>query len=649
MALKYCYHKYENSHETEQFSELLPKLANYFSKKQETAFFVACGEMKLNGRAFDALLLTPYVVVGIEFKNYAKDGDIVRVIDNDVAGSWLVYHSDGQPVMEVKDGVRQLLSVEGGTFSNPYKQAYSNRQKLRDSLIELGMGKTVLKDVEDYSRRVPYFIVFTKNLDLESKCEMLRGTKQWLKVTTNNQFISVLDSKIGQYTIPAFTYEEILNFLNRWGFGDLRDPSEWSQQKYEIEHEENSPSDKQNTPRNSDFDKNNDYKPSTSMQDMEIQRSQFMRMCVNLVQNGDMVFLFLMSFVMSATMACLWWWKSQSNIINIGMLLIMAFIVGFCFFIRKDHQTRKLHNNGECVDGIFQMKGVNKFSFGSVFLCHLGWLMLAALFFLSADPLRDQIPASSDRYYGAFYALLRLMCVLLKNCAAVFGSITLLSLLFRLLNLRDDTFHEKSSPIISCLAMMPCTRSDISSDKSTVKEYWDDLWKWFRTLIAMSACVVIFWGVLTLLFDRELFVEKFRYWPLRQIVEKTNMVDTSETQFNDKPDEQRTSGPDNSVTNKEPAIQEKTQKLVKVISLSFSQSSVHMRYGETYNLRQLLVVEPQDANEPLHWSVANNNYLSIDNQTGVLTSYMSGNRQFAVAVISDSQKAEATIMINSRE
>lgn len=647
MALKYCYCRYEHPHETEQFGELLSKLANYFSNKRETAYFIACGEILVNGRAFDALLLTPYAIFGIEFKNYASDGDIIRVIDNDVEGSWLVYHSNGQPLMVVKDGERRQLSVDGGKFSNPYKQAFSNRQKLRDSLKELGLGKSVLNDVEDYSRRVSYFVVFTKDVDLESKCEMLHGTKQWLNVTTNNKFTSSLDSKLKSYSKPVFSDDEILHFLSRWGFDDLRDRSEWDKQKYEI-GKENPFSAKQNTTRDTKIDFNMNFRPSSAMQDMEMQRSRFMRKIIDLSKDGDLVFTFLMSFVMTLTIARLWWWENQKDIVVIVLLFVLAFWVGYSFFIRDSHKTRRLSNRGEFVDGSLQVMGVNKFTFGSVLLCHIGWVALAALLYLSADPLKSQLPESSDKFYGAFYAMLRLMCVLLKNCAAVFGSITLFSLLFRLLNLRVDTFHEKVSSVINCLTLMPCTRSDISSDKGTAKEYWDDLRKWFRTLVAMSAYVVFLWVGFTFLFDRELFMTKYRYWPLKQNVEKANVA--GEVIPSDKPVEPiRKMKSENNVKEEEATIQKEPQKFVKVISLRFNTSSLHMRYGETYNLRQLLIIEPYDANEPLEWSVANSDYLSIDSQTGEVTNYMSGGKQSVVAVTTESQKIEASIMINSRE
>lgn len=229
MALKYFYNRYKHAEETEQFSELLPKLTNYFCDKSETAYFIGCGEMCVNGRSIDALLITVNAFVGIEFKNYAEDGDIITVIDNDSQGSWLVYNPDGTPKKDVKG---EHLYVKGGQFENPYSQAHSNRQILSKTLKESGIAASVIKDRKAYSGRVPFFVIFTKNLDLEARRTLTPNTKSWFKVTTNSKFIDELDSKLKSYKEPAFTEEEILNFLERWGFNELHDPSEWSRQKY---------------------------------------------------------------------------------------------------------------------------------------------------------------------------------------------------------------------------------------------------------------------------------------------------------------------------------------------------------------------------------------------------------------------------------
>lgn len=660
MALKYCYKKYEHLHEMEQFSELLPKLAHFFKNKPETAYFVACGEQKVNGRALDALLITPYIVAGIEFKNYANDGDIVRVIDNDVRDSWLVYNANGQPIM-VDKNQQLFVKGQGGNkekgkedFTNPYSQGHSNRQKLRDALKNMGIGKTVLgDDRRKYSDRVPYFIVFTKNLDLKSKCEMQPDTKIWLKVTTNNKFISVLDSKLKEYKAPAFTEGEILRFLNHWGFDDLRDPSEWSRHKYTLYNNANNHSDKQENPkRQGNAQKVKvDINTTPPMQDINTQRLEFMKKYVDLTQKGDLLFLFIMSLVMAGTMAWRWWWESQSRLINICMLLIVAFCVGFSFYIRNSHKTRSLASRGELVDGVLQMKGVNKFSLGSIALCHAAWIVLAGLLYLLADPLKSQIPDVTDAFYGAFYGMLRLMCDLLKSCAVAFGGITLISLAFRLLNLNVDTFHEATPTAISSLAMMPCTRSDISSEKGVAKEFWEDLWKWLRTLIAMSAYVAIFWVALTYFFDHDQFAAKYRYWPLRHNPEKVETIESPTDKQTElfqsvQPDRQ-----DKASTTKASPVQEESQEVVKVTSLSFRESNIKLGYGDSYDLRQLLIVEPQDANEPLLWSVSpllhTSDHLTIDSQTGIVTCYIKEDNQIVVAVTSESGK-EATLTVNGR-
>lgn len=234
MALKYFYNIYKHVEETEQFSELLPKLTSYFGDKSETAYFIGCGEMGVNGRSIDALLITANAFIAIEFKNYAEDGDIITVIDNDSQGSWLVYNPDGSPK---KDENGEHLYVKGGQFENPYSQAHSNRQILSKTLKDSGIAASVIKDRKAYSGRVPYFVIFTKDLDLKTRCTLTPNTKSWFKVTTNSKFIDELDSKLKSYKDSAFTDEEILDFLERWGFNELHEPSEWSWQKYKLRGE----------------------------------------------------------------------------------------------------------------------------------------------------------------------------------------------------------------------------------------------------------------------------------------------------------------------------------------------------------------------------------------------------------------------------
>ena len=93
---------------------------------------------------------------------------------------------------------------------------------------------------------------------------------------------------------------------------------------------------------------------------------------------------------------------------------------------------------------------------------------------------------------------------------------------------------------------------------------------------------------------------------------------------------------------------EEQPKDVLIRELRFSRSNISLGNGESYDLRKLLVIEPHDATEILSWSVANRNLLSINANTGVVTSYMSHSQQCVVAVTSKSGDAEATIMINGK-
>lgn len=94
---------------------------------------------------------------------------------------------------------------------------------------------------------------------------------------------------------------------------------------------------------------------------------------------------------------------------------------------------------------------------------------------------------------------------------------------------------------------------------------------------------------------------------------------------------------------------EEQAKDIKIRELQFVRPSIQLGYGESYDLRQYLAIQPHNATESLSWSVANGNDLSINAKTGVVTSKMSSHsQQCVVAVTSESGKAEATIMINGR-
>ena len=625
MALKYFCNGFEHPNETEQFGKLLPIIDKYYCNKEETAYFIGCGELKINNRALDALLISPKVVVGIEFKNYGDDGDYVKVVDNDV-DRWYVYSSDKKSKYR-KDGTE--LYVEGGAnYNNPYSQAFSNRQQLSSSLREN------VKDVniKELSKRVPFFIVFNKEIKIMG--EISKTNELWLKIVTNSGFIDSLNLTIKDKT-PILTDSQIRNYLSRWGFRDFHDPSEWSTHKKSFNYGNKEQS-------NNTFGRTEQTPTTiTTSYSSGQELSQLSRKYMELARKGDIVFLFLMSFVMTFTMAQRWWWDSQKNLINIIIIIVVSFLIGLFFVVRSYHKTRPVPKSGEYVNGIPLIKGLNKFSFGAVLLSHFSWMVLAALFCVFMDPLRNLIPANSETFYGSFYALLRTMCVLLKSVGYVIGGITIVSFIIRLLSINSSTFHNQTSTK-DCLSMMPCTRSDISIDGDVIKDYWADLWRWFRVIIVMSAYVALIWVGLTLLFDMDFFKEKYRYWPLKY---KTEQVDTK---IDVEPTKTLKSfGNKNGKPGKTDYVGQ--PKTIKIRDLHFSRSSIKLRNGESYNLRQLLVIEPQNATESLSWSVANSDYLSIDAKTGIVTSNMYGSQQFTVTVSSKSGNVEATIMVNGNE
>ena len=623
MALKYYYEGYEYTHEDQQFEVLLTLLNNYFLYKNKTAYFIGFGERKINNKALDALLILPEAVIGIEFKSYGNDGDIAEVTDNGV-DPWYVYDSNGNPKHD-NDG--NLLYVKGGTDGKiPNEQASINRRGLTSSLLEFDQdsGYNAIKDKNEISIHTPYFIVFNKELIIRENFS--RSNKLWLKVTTNNSFIHALEECLKDKT-TLLSDKEIVAFLDRWGFREFHDASDWSTHKATVIQRKKQKEQITFTPTNV-------YGIKPSQSNVFTQLSGKYK---KLAQKGDMAFLFLISFAMTLTIAKRWWWDTQDNIVNIAIMFVVAFFVGLFFVISSSHKTRAVPVKGELIDDMPQIIGLNIFSYGSVIFSHLSWLGLSAILCIFADPIRDFIPNNSEAFYGAFYGLLRIMCILLKTAGYVMGSITLASFIFRILSINNYSSQNNSPSSFSFLTMMPCTRSDINIDNNQMTEYWYDLWRWFKNLIKMSAYITIIWVLLTFIFDSNLFKSKYNYWPMTNKTE-TNVKPSK--QAKEKEEEQEDSIPGRPHGTVRPTI-------IKIQQLEFNKPSIKLGYGESYDLRKLLIIEPQDATEPLSGSVADRKYLSIT-ETGIVTSRMSEDLQFIVTVTSKIGKHEASIMINSK-
>ena len=135
--------------------------------------------------------------------------------------------------MELNKNTPSCLMLAANLITPVSLASIFETEDLKDS----GIAASVIKDRKAYSGRVPYFVIFTKDLDLETRRTLTPNTKSWFKVTTNSKFIDELDSKLNSYKDSAFTDEEILNFLKRWGFNELHDPSEWSWKKCTVRGE----------------------------------------------------------------------------------------------------------------------------------------------------------------------------------------------------------------------------------------------------------------------------------------------------------------------------------------------------------------------------------------------------------------------------
>jgi len=356
-----------------------------------------------------------------------------------------------------------------------------------------------------------------------------------------------------------------------------------------------------------------------------------------------MLFLAFMSLAMVLTMAIRWWWTVQDDFFNIGASIIVSFFVWAGFVWHYIHHTRKVPKNGRIINGMPKIKGLNVFSPGSTILCNGIWIGIAITFYFLFDKIF--IPARSN----IAYSLIRTMLPLLLNSAITFGFLAFASCFLKLTNLKGYNINKDNVSTKYSIAMMPCTRSDISVDG--YKDFFLDFFMWLRALVYMSVVVSIVWVALTFFFDRRQFIYKFHVPPF--IPGKEHVIEKSEQHpsslLNNSPT--RTEKRVNKKIHGIDTFRDKETKTIAISSLRFRDESIQLKYGETYDLRQLLEIAPQNANEPLLWDASiskiHSGYIAIEKKTGVITNYMSPLQQTLVLVRSKSGKAEAQIMINN--
>lgn len=501
MALYYYLKGFEHRHELSQFSKILRVLNTYYNNKSETAYLL--GNPRINGCELDALLITSKFFVGIEFKNYGGDGYSVDVTEN----GWYLNDKTGKAV---QDAGRDPLTVKGGAQKTPVDQAGINRRSLRDSWLSFKYKHRLTddekrrKEVETIGH-ISWFVVFNKELNITNR--LGDNTGRWLKVVTNDTFIDSLDSKSKEFRGVFLSDVDIRKYLEEQGIRELADANQYVEPN--MPNASPSSGSQRRQERNSTGNASPRWSGDVYGSGDGGSLSGLSKYYTKLAERGEMFFLALMSCIMAYMMMQRWWWSPQSKAMNIGAIVAVAIMVWFISVVLYAQHTRSVPQKGEMVDGFPRIKGLNKFSFFSVFICHLCWALLAGVIYRFLPLFLDSL--LNDKF--AFFGLLRIMCSLLQKCALVFGVWTIVSFVYRLYEMLSGTRDENSYFSRYCLSMMPFTRSDMTKD--TITDYLGDFWKWIRALITMSALIPLLWVSITYFTDRAQFQDKFHYWPFK--------------------------------------------------------------------------------------------------------------------------------------
>lgn len=423
MALFYYLGEYKKAHELDQFEKLLFILKSYFDNINITAYLL--GSVRVNGADLDALLITKKAFIGLEFKNYAREGCHVLAMEN----SWPVFDENNKPIIE---GDGELVVKGGSDDKNPAGQAQINRSKVSRLLMEFKKDN----NKENYAKRVPWFIIFHKELIIENKLN--KSEKTWLEIKTKNTFLASLDSKLNNYETEIVTDDEIRRFLNDLGILNFKPASNWKKPSM--------------------------IKEKTGLELLPVLSDFYKKQA----DRGVIVFHALLCLIMAIVMMFSWKWNIKSIWMNIGAALVVAILTWVLSLLRvKD--VRPVPWKGFVEGGMDKIKGLNKFSFTDVLLCHSFWIAVAGGVYFFLPVLLDTL--LSDNY--AFFYLIKKMGSLIQSASIAIAVITAVSFVFRIYEMLSNTRDEYNYFSRYCLTMMPCTRSDIKGHKRS--EYFVDV------------------------------------------------------------------------------------------------------------------------------------------------------------------------------
>ena len=178
--------RYEDIKEQGQFDVLAGKASRFYQNTSDNVILL--GNVRFGLHALDAVLLTRSSIVVLEFKNY--EGTI-RVSEN----IWEKLDSNGRVEVEVKGGSANKTPREQAEI-NQRGIIYSCEEILCRSLT----GQNTIK-----SQVFPVAVIFNRPVTISLASSSAQPA--WLKITQNDNFISLLDSL--RKNPPVFSNEDI--------------------------------------------------------------------------------------------------------------------------------------------------------------------------------------------------------------------------------------------------------------------------------------------------------------------------------------------------------------------------------------------------------------------------------------------------------
>lgn len=208
---------FDHTHERVLFDEFCKKLYRQFHEGDD--LYICIGNLHVEGRELDALLIKKDGITVFEFKNY---------------GGTLTFHENGDwPITTVQDGNSNTVSVKGGANENPYQQVRNNKFSLLNTLnLFANFQNTNLGHISGV-------VLFSKDIEFDP-FSITPKIASWFHVTDLSHAIE----KINQITSTGINLsnDEVKDFQRIFNLGvdyEIPVPEEFYNDEVQLEEDEN--------------------------------------------------------------------------------------------------------------------------------------------------------------------------------------------------------------------------------------------------------------------------------------------------------------------------------------------------------------------------------------------------------------------------